>query len=297
MPRAGFAELTDRGVATVTGADAEKLLQGLITNDMARLAAAPALYAGLLSPQGKILFDFIIVRIAGGFALDTGAERVADLVKRLHMYKLRASVDIADASGDWAVGAKWSEPDSESVAPPGAHLYFDPRTKALGTRILASRREAQSAIEMRDLAGYLRRRIELEVPNGGTDFQYGDAYPHEADFDLLNGVSFKKGCYVGQEIVSRMENKTVVRRRVVGISGDGPLSTGAEIKLGDVPIGRVGSVNSNRALAMLRLDRAMEALEKAITLTADGAAITVSPHALERYRSSLSARSGAGLPS
>ena len=144
---------------------------------------------------------------------------------------------------------------------------------------------------------YHAHRIALGVPEGGKDYDFGDAYPHEADYDLFNGVSFTKGCYVGQEIVARMQNKTVVRKRVVKISAAGPLISGAEIHLGDVAIGRVGTVDGLHGLAMVRLDRAIEAQDKNQSLRAAGTAIDIDADALGRYRKSAASRPSAALPS
>jgi tRNA-modifying protein YgfZ len=133
----------------------------------------------------------------------------------------------------------------------------------------------------------------LGVPEGGKDYDFGDAYPHEADFDLFNGVSFTKGCYVGQEVVARMHNKSVVRKRVVRLTGSSRLTEGADILMGDVAIGRIGSVDGVNALAMLRLDRAVEANGKGVTLTASGVAVAGDPAALDHYRAAASARPSA----
>jgi folate-binding protein YgfZ len=139
-------------------------------------------------------------------------------------------------------------------------------------------------------------RVRLGIPEGSKDYDFGDAYPHEADFDLLGGVSFTKGCYVGQEVVARMQNKSVVRKRAVKISGDAPLTSNIDVLLGEIPIGRVGTVDGNAGIAMLRLDRVLEAEQKNQKLTAGGIVITPDDAALDRYRVSA-ARSSTALPS
>jgi folate-binding protein YgfZ len=135
------------------------------------------------------------------------------------------------------------------------------------------------------------------MPEGGKDYDFGDAYPHEADFDLFNGVSFTKGCFVGQEVVARMQNKTVVRKRVVKITGTGPLTSGADVNLGDIAIGRVGTVDGTHGLAMVRLDRVLDAQQKNQPLVSAGTTIEVDAEALTRYSASLAARPSATLPS
>jgi folate-binding protein YgfZ len=179
--------------------------------------------------------------------------------------------------------------------------YQDSRNTALGHRILA---EADFAAEVAsDSEGnespadaYHAHRVRLGVPEGGKDYEFGDAYPHEADFDIYNGVSFTKGCYVGQEVVARMQNKTIVRKRVVKIFGSAPLSCGTDVTIGDIAIGRVGTVAGFEALAMLRLDRAIEAAVQGKQLTSAGITIVADAGALERYRAKAATRTPAANP-
>lgn len=274
MSQAKVSELPDRGVVSVTGPDAAKLLQGLITNDMSALATRPALFAGLLSPQGKILFDFIVAPHAGGFLLDCAKRVATDLAKRLTLYKLRAAVEIKDASAAYAVLALWGDSTTSSGETAGSVSFPDPRIADLGTRILAERRfvdDISSATngEAVDEDAYHAHRIAIGVPEGGQDFAFGDAFPHEACMDQLNGVSFTKGCYVGQEIVARMEHRGTARKRVVPVQGDRTLpAAGTDVKAGDVSIGTLGTSSGERGLAMMRLDRAAEFKEKGVPLTA-----------------------------
>jgi tRNA-modifying protein YgfZ len=294
-----IAALPDRGVVCVNGTDAAKLLQGLITNDLDAVPSeGDATHAGLLTPQGKILFDFFVVKCRDGFLLDVASSKVAELVKRITMYKLRADVSVEDVSTEYMVMALWGEHPSSSGETIGSISFADPRAEALGIRILA---EAAFAADIASATNgfdetaqaYHAHRISLGVPEGGKDYAFGDAYPHEADFDLFNGVSFTKGCYVGQEVVARMQNKTVVRKRVVQVTGVSALISGSDIMLGDAVIGQIGSINGASALAMLRLDRAVEALDKGLALTANGVLVTADPDALNRYRASIAARPNA----
>ena len=287
--RPSITPLSDRGVVSVSGADAEKLLQGLVTNDLGGLAADPeqmtfdaeARHAGLLSPQGKILFEFFCVRTPEGFVLDVLLEKAAELVKRLTMYKLRAAAEIKDASGQFKCLALWG-PDAHSSGPTKGTIAFrDPRHPDLGQRILA---EARFATDIASATNgmkaspeaYIARRIALGVPEGGKDYDFGDAYPHEANFDLLHGVSFIKGCYVGQEIVARMQHKTTIRKRVVPVTGQAALAADRpDITAGGVSIGKLGSVAGTSGLAMLRLDRAAEFTDKGVTLMAGLVPVTL----------------------
>lgn len=278
--------LEDRGVVAVVGADAEKLLGGLITNDMVLLDAvpgdwAPALYAALLSPQGKILFDFLVVRTADGFLLETARAKAGELVKRLSMYKLRAAVEIRDVSAGHVVAALWGAQTVSFGEFVGAHAFADPRFAALGIRIITENDRSAAALSATGGAAasaddYHEHRIGLGVPEGGRDFAFGDTFPHEALLDQLHGVSFTKGCFVGQEVVSRMQHRATVRKRVVPVVGDIPLPAGPlPVLAGDVDIGRLGSVAGPRGLALLRLDRVAEARRDGVAITAGGVALYV----------------------
>lgn len=277
-----IALLPDRGVVSVTGEDAEKLLQGIITNDMGLLTTQPALHAGLLTPQGKILFDFFVVRAADGFLLETARDKAAALADRLKLYKLRAKADIRDVSSDYSVAAIWGgtyEPHGRGKAP---LLFADPRLAAMGARELVTigsdwalaNEEADSATQDE----YHAHRIGLGVPEGGKDYAFGDTFPHEALFDQLAGVSFTKGCYVGQEVVARMQNRGTVRKRVVPVNGAGALPAPATaIVAGGVEIGTLGSVAGERGLALIRLDRAAEIADRGEMLRAGDVPVRIAP--------------------
>ena len=265
MNGAKIALLADRGVVSVTGPDAAKLLQGVITNDMDLLTTQPALFAGLLTPQGKILVDFIVTNAGDGFYLDVPRDRSGDFVKRLSLYRLRANAEIADVSEHTAVCATLP---GVSVATPIA--FADPRNSDLGTRMIVPLGEIDQPLdELAAAKSYHAHRIALGVPEGGKDYAFGDTFPHEALFDQLHGVSFDKGCYVGQEIVSRMEHRGTARKRVVPVVAREALpATGTEITAGDQLIGTLGSIDGTRGLALLRLDRAAEMKEKGFALIA-----------------------------
>ncbi|HUJ37560.1 MAG TPA: folate-binding protein [Hyphomicrobium sp.] len=277
-----IALLPDRGVVSVMGEDAEKLLQGVITNDMGLLTTQPALHAGLLTPQGKILFDFFVVRAADGFLLETARDKAAALADRLKLYKLRAKADIRDVSSDYSVAAIWGgtyEPHGRGKAP---LLFADPRLAAMGARELVTigsdwalaNEEADSATQDE----YHAHRIGLGVPEGGKDYAFGDTFPHEALFDQLAGVSFTKGCYVGQEVVARMQNRGTVRKRVVPVNGAGALPAPATaIVAGGVEIGTLGSVAGERGLALIRLDRAAEIADRGEMLRAGDVPVRIAP--------------------
>jgi folate-binding protein YgfZ len=270
------AMLEDRGVVSVAGADAASFLQGLLTNDVERLESGEACYAALLTPQGKILFDMIVVRTSGAddaaYFLDCAAAQAADLAKRLGFYKLRAKVAIADESAGRAVAAFWG---GEPAAIDGGLLYADPRDPRLGWRAILPRPIA-AAIGVEHVNEYEGLRIGAVAPKGGLDFAYGDAFPHDANLDLLHGVDFDKGCYVGQEVVSRMKHRGTARKRVVRVKLAGPApAPGAHVMDRELAVGTLGSSSGREALALLRLDRVEEAAAAARTLAADGVGVTL----------------------
>lgn len=265
--------LTDRGVLRVSGADAKTFLQGLITNDLNKTDDGGAIFAGLLSPQGKILFDFFVVPDGNGFLIEAPAESVDALAKRLSFYKLRSHVTV-EAEPTWTVAAAWG---GTPALPDGAIAFADPRLPELGLRILLPDgvRLGEAACSSASEADYHAHRIALGVPEGGPDYAYGDTFPHEALYDQLEGVDFKKGCYVGQEVVSRMQHRNTARKRVVPVDGDAPLEPGAEVVAGAVPLGAIGSAQGPHGLALLRLDRLASAKAKGASPQAGTTTITV----------------------
>jgi len=256
--------LDDRGVARVEGPDAATFLQGLVTNDVEKIAVGQSRYAALLSPQGKILFDFLVFRRAEDtFLVDAPADRVGELVKRLGFYKLRAKVSVSDESARLAV----------IVAAEGEPR--DPRAPALGRRDIVARETAPTP-DPAARAAYEQKRIALGSPKGGVDFAYGDAFPHDANMDLVNGVDFAKGCYVGQEVVSRMQHRGGVRKRILRVRIDGPApAPGAPVLDGQLPVGTLGASAGGEALALLRLDRVEDARQAGRPLSVGGVAVTV----------------------
>jgi folate-binding protein YgfZ len=259
-----IAQLADRGVVRVAGEDGRSFLDGLVTCDLDRVAPGRPRYGGLLTPQGKILFDFIVFQAEdGGYLLDCAKAHAADLVRRLGFYKLRAKVTVADASDQLAVIAGWGGTPAPADLVVAAE---DPRLAALGWRALTSPVTAGGD------EAYHAHRIALGVPEGGKDFVFGDAFPHEALMDQLHGVDFDKGCYVGQEVVSRMQHRGTARTRIVPlVYRDGlAAAPGSEVTAGERAIGTTGSAAGGRGLAMIRLDRAADALARGEPIRAGG---------------------------
>ena len=271
------ALLPDRGVVKVAGDDSRMFLNGLLTADVMQVTPQSARYAALLTPQGKIIADCIVAEDAEGLFLDCPRAVAASLVERLEFYKLRAKVSVEDLSSSLGVLAVWNG------AGRSAHglTYADPRLSALGRRVilptnLAVQAAADLGAQLVDASAYDAHRIVLGVPRGGIDFAYGDAFPHEADMDQLNGIDFDKGCYVGQEVVSRIEHRGTARNRIVPIAAEGNApGTGVPVLAGDKQVGITGSATGSQGLAMLRLDRIADANAAGLPLTAGGVTITL----------------------
>ncbi|MDI4658712.1 YgfZ/GcvT domain-containing protein [Xanthobacter autotrophicus] len=254
--------LTDRVLIRATGPEASKFLHGVITCNVQTMAKGDSRYGALLTPQGKIISDFLFYAEGEDvFLFDVPAERAEDLLKRLTFHRLRAKVTFEKAD-DFAVAAVFGD---AGEVPEGA-LYPDPRLPALGQRLVLPRAAAQALSS--DAAPYEAHRIALGIPRGGPDFAYGDTFPHEADMDQLGGVDFKKGCYVGQEVVSRMEHRSTPRNRLVEVRFDTPLAAGQEIMAGDKSVGQILSVTDGRGIATVRLDRANDAKTDGVPLLA-----------------------------
>jgi folate-binding protein YgfZ len=267
------AWLTDRSVLRVAGDPARHFLNNLVTAEIDTLAPGQARYAALLTPQGKIIADFLVVAAPGeesSFYVDCPSDLAAELLQKLTFYRLRAKVTIERT--DLGVLAIWG--GGEGIVPPGI-VFADPRLPALGKRVLLSP-ESAGAPPLLAESAYEAHRITLGVPKGGLDFLYNDAFPHDADLDKLHGVDFKKGCYIGQEVVSRVEHRGTARNRIVAVRFDGAAPpVGADIRAGDKAVGTMGSSAGPIGLAMLRVDRVAEALDAGIGLAAEGIALSL----------------------
>jgi folate-binding protein YgfZ len=249
MPK---ALLDDRAVIAVSGLEARSFLQGLITNDVEKLAPDRALYAAILTPQGKILFDFILSEREGTLLVDCGRDSRDALAKRLTLYRLRSKVTI-DTPDRFGVVAAW---DGEVLEHAGS--FADPRLADLGMRAIGLRVEMTS--ELLDDSEYQKRRLALGVPEDG-DFGSDRMFALDGDLDELNGISFDKGCYVGQELTARMKHRGSARKRLLPVQsrGESLPAPGTAVTAGDREIGEIASVYGVRGFALLRLDRLAEA--------------------------------------
>lgn len=265
-----LALLPSRAVIAISDEEASTFLNGLITANVEDVDAGTPAYGALLTPQGKILFDFFIQRDGERYLVDCSAQQKADLIKRLTFYKLRAKVEITDCSEELGVAAAW-----DGAELPG-HAYADPRSADAGRRTAAPHAEL-SALDDAGEEAYQAHRIGQGLADSDQDIGLGELFPHEANFDQVNGVHFTKGCYVGQEVVSRMRHKAKVRKRIVIAHGEnGTLASGSEITTDGKVSGTVLSTLNNKGLALIRLDRLEDAYANAGEISAGDAQLSFS---------------------
>lgn len=292
-----FTALAHRSLVSVSGPEARGFLQGIVTNDMDAVSPHRAVYAALFTPQGKYLHDFFVIQIGDTLTLDCEAARRDDLMRRLGIYRLRAQVTITDAGGGRAVYALFGAgaleaaglDAAEGAAAPfgGGIAYTDPRNRALGARAVLAPDDAAVSLAgagfaEADGAAYDRLRIGLGVPDGSRDMAVEKSFPLEFGLDDLNGVDFDKGCFVGQEVTTRMKRRGLVRKRLFPVVIEGaPPAPGTAVMQNDVEAGEVRTVmegvgSGGVGLALLRLDRLATDPSTGPALTAGGARIV--PH-------------------
>lgn len=243
-PKFFVARLESREAVAISGPDWRDFLQGLITQDVLTLRPGEIRFGALLTPQGRLLFDLFVVGQGDDCLIDCAAATCDALIERLTMYRLRAKVRIERTT--MAVFALWGDGALEG-------FMTDPRTPGLGWRAYGGVPPAHA--EAASEAEYDSHRLSLGIPGSG-DWGTDATYPIEANFDLLAGIDFKKGCFVGQETTSRMKRRSAIRSRLVPIDFDGlPPDPGAELLAGSLRAGEVRSVHGNRAMALVRLDR------------------------------------------
>lgn len=301
MTDASFVLPESRSVLTVAGEDRAAFLQGLISNDTARISASQAIYAAFLTPQGKYLYDFSIAAASddasGSYFLDVEAARRTDLLKRLSMYRLRSKVSLADASADWSVAVIYGADALAALGlpvDPGAAkalgtgiIFTDPRLPALGARAFLPTAQADALLRDAgltpgDIANYDRLRLSLGVPESDRDLIPDKSILLESGFDELHGVDWQKGCYMGQELTARTKYRGLVRKRLLPVAITGPApAPGTVIMAGEKEAGEMRSVAADGSigLAMVRLE-ALDDLRAGkvdhITLHAAAASLTPS---------------------
>lgn len=281
--------LDGRGLLTVTGDDQRTFLQGLISNDVNRVDATRAIYAGFLTAQGRYLHDFFVTELNGALYLDCESPRLDDLRKRLSLYRLRSKAAVAPATADLAVVAMWgaeslaaldlSDEAGQAKSFHGGIVYVDPRLAALGARAVLPRDGLGKLAEMGfapgEPAAYEALRLSLGIPDGSRDLPVEKALLLENGFDELHGIDWTKGCYVGQEVTARMKYRALIRKRLMPVRIDGPApAAGTPIMLDAEEAGEMRSAAGAFGLALLRLDVVEMAAREAKPLTAGGVNLT-----------------------
>ena len=272
-----FALLSHRSVIALTGQDRVEFLQGLISNDTTKVSAGQAIWAALLPPQGRFLNDMFVSD--GGsdtLLIETERDRAAALAKKLTMYTLRSKVKVEDRSGSMEVAVVFGDNADKALGIEKCVSYVDPRLPALGVRVLAPTGEVAAILGSHGFApampaDYDALRLPLGVPDGSRDLPVEKALLLESGFDELNGVDWKKGCYMGQELTARTKYRALIKKRLFPVRIDGPLpASGTLIFQGDKDVGEVRAGSGQRALALLQT----EVARSGGSLLADGAQVT-----------------------
>jgi len=279
----------ERGVLAVSGPDRKAFLQGLITNDVEKIAPQRAIHAALLTPQGRYLHDFFMVEDGETLLIDCERARLPELQKKLSMFKLRSKVTLEDQSDRWAVAVIWGDGAREALKLPGEPgsasafeggiAYVDPRLGAMGCRAVLPSDKAAASLSLAgltpaDQAQWDIHRLALGVPDGSRDLPVEKAFLLESGFDELNGIDWKKGCYMGQELTARTKYRGLVRKRLLPVTIEGAMpAPGTLVMLGEKEAGEMRSGRDGHALAMLRLEM-VEAAKQSGPLTAGAATVT-----------------------
>jgi len=281
----GYVILPERGLITLRGNDARTLLQGVISTAMERVSPASASYGALLTPQGKYLFDFIMVQIGDTLFLDTERSRAADLLRRLSMYRLRAEVEIEDRSDGFEVAALMGPDVAQCLdladqpgaarAHGGGAVLIDPRLRQLGGRAVLPRGKVAAILEDMGFGAlphtaYDQARLLLGVPDGSRDLMIDRSTLLESGFEELHGVDFDKGCFVGQELTARMKYRGLVRKRLMPVDLNGPPPpAGTAIRLDGKDAGEMRSSQGSHGIALLRLEQVARSAKEGVPLLAD----------------------------
>lgn len=271
MPPIAYTHLTNRGIISVTGSDSRDFLQGIISNDITLVSPNKTIYAALLTPQGKYLFDFFISQSGEKLLIECEKDRVPDLMKRLRIYKLRANADLVDETETYSIFAIWGDDAAQATGLhnerglaheiSGGTQFIDPRLNTAGVRsvlpIEVAEAQLQSlAAEPASTSDYDLHRLKLGLPDASRDLVVDKAILIESGFDELNGVDWNKGCYMGQELTARTKYRGLVKKRLISVFIEGAApEPGTPIMVGDKNAGEMRSSNAGHGIALLRLDQ------------------------------------------
>ena len=267
MEKDHIVVLEDRGLISISGKDAKEYLQNIITNDINKVTPASSIFSALLSPQGKYLFEFFIIKSTDGYFLDCDNKIIVELIENLNKYKLRSEIEIKDLSNEFVVGVinlekfkdiqNLEKNKNDTILYRESWIYIDSRKKKLGARILSSLEKLYLTIKklnlkIVDIKIYLNHAYHQGIPVKGIENLKEQLFGLEANFEELNGIDFKKGCYVGQENTARMKLKNKLRRRLLPIKVEGKINIGSEIMFNNNKIGKV-LINDPYPFALIKL--------------------------------------------
>lgn len=271
--------LSDRSVLSVSGEDATTFLNSLTTCAVERISPGSAGYGALLTPQGKIAVDFILYRISEDhYILDVDETVFPNFEKRLSMYRLRSKVVLKDLSEQYRVFAGW---DEEPLCPALASTV-DPRLRELGWRAVSEKKTYSDLVPATE---FHKHRIQLGIPEGGKEFLFLETYPHEALMDQFNSLDFKKGCYIGQEVVSRIHHRGQIRSRILPVRFDERMTfyPGSDVKAGEKVIGKTTGGREGYGFAVIRLELAGQALKDGLELKVGEYPLTLAKYPWMRF--------------
>ena len=264
--------LENRRILTITGEDRTHFLERLITTDVEKIGSGEMLPGALLSPQGKVIFDFLIGRIDDGFIIDISADLADSFKKRLSLYRLRSKVEISE-SPESVIGISWQ---SDSLTSESDSSFADKRFPAQEkvTRFYGKNMTAlpfsQNSSDQWDLL-----RIKYAIAESGKDFKLGDVFPHDINFDQTGAISYNKGCYIGQEVVSRMHHRGTIRRRMLVVEGEDNLPATGSIECEGKTVGNLGTVIGKHASAIVRIDKVKAGIDKNIPFFVENVPVTL----------------------
>lgn len=274
-------DFNNRGLLLLSGSEVDTFLQGLVSNDVTKADGQKAVYAAFLTPQGKFLYDFFMVRSDKGVFLDCRADDMPAFSKKLKMYKLRSDVTLEDVSDDYQISAIYGDDVSAILAsdihqqtmPDGTVIYRDPRLPEAGIRVLSAKSFDIDSLcaDARSDTDYQSHRMALGLPEAPTDLIADKSILLESGFDELNGVDWKKGCYMGQELTARTKYRGLIKKRLVPVRMAGEAATGDDVTLDGKVVGDIRSVQQDMGIAMVKLT----ALRQQSTFDAGNARITV----------------------
>ena len=259
--------LEDRGLISISGEDTKNFLQNIITNDIEKVSSSTTIFSALFTPQGKYLFEFFLLQSKNGYLLDCDGKFTSEIINYLSKYKLRSKVEINDLSTEYIIGVISSEKfldlqktenkTDDTIKYRDSSVFIDPRNNKLGARIVSTLEKLHLSIKklnlkIQDPKTYFAEAHSLGIPEKGIENLKEQLFGLEANFEELQAIDFKKGCYIGQENTARMKLKNKLRRRLMAINAEGEVSVGDDLNYGEKKIGKI-LINKPHPFALIKL--------------------------------------------